>query len=522
MATVPLVALRPLQDSPFVDDWVYAWAVEHLLRTGQLKILDWSVSQNVAHVLWGALFCLPFGFSFIALRLSTWVASLLGLLGLHLLLRELGARRADALMGVAVLAFHPVYFILSLSFMTDVPFVTVMIWFFAAHARAVNRRSPRALAGAALLACLAVAVRPVGIVLAGVLLLARWPSSTRWWRPTLGQIAAATAPVAVLAILTLARPSLTEYRADLTWVHGSWAWRWQVNFTFDAAQLGRWLLANLTVVVGTLGVALAPLALGSLSRENLRVALPVGLLAGAALTGALFLRDGIGAPLDPEFIWSLRELGATEALVPPLTRAPVRSLGFSLAAMGVATVSLGLALAPLARRGLRGEARGLAWGALGYFAMGTALWLFYDRYVLPLVAMAIALRLAAAGIPRRRLAVLGVAMLAAVSAVGTWDHLQYNRALWAAVAWARHAGIDDRDLDGGYVVNGWLQYAHPEHAVRAPNGDVRVSDVNGGPPGRYGIVKRLPAGARVLHAVPYRRIMAPSGSLYVVDRTPES
>ena len=98
---------------------------------------------------------------------------------------------------------------------------------------------------------------------------------------------------------------------------------------------------------------------------------------------------------------------------------------------------------------------------------------------------------------------------------------QYNRALWTAVAWARNTGIDARRLDGGYVINGWLQYAHPEHAERAANGDVQVSGVNWDRPGRYGIVKRLPAGARVLHAVPYRRILAPSGTLWVVDRAPE-
>ena len=150
--------------------------------------------------------------------------------------------------------------------------------------------------------------------------------------------------------------------------------------------------------------------------------------------------------------------------------------------------------------------------------MSTLLWLFYDRYALPLVVMMVALALGSAGIARRGLAVLGVALLATVSGMGTWDHLQYNRAFWNAVTWARQAGIDDRDLDGGYVVNGWLQYAHPEHADRAANGDVRVPDVNGGPRGRYAIVKRLPAEGRVLHAVSYRRLLAPSGLIYVVDR----
>ena len=81
----------------------------------------------------------------------------------------------------------------------------------------------------------------------------------------------------------------------------------------------------------------------------------------------------------------------------------------------------------------------------------------------------------------------------------------YSHALWEAVAWARQAGIEDRQLDGGYVINGWLQYAHPEHATRGPNGDAQVPGVNGGEALRYGIViagwfvahgKRTPWGLR--------------------------
>ena len=39
---------------------------------------------------------------------------------------------------------------------------------------------------------------------------------------------------------------------------------------------------------------------------------------------------------------------------------------------------------------------------------------------------------------------------------------------------------------------------------------------------RYGIVNRAPAGARVLHEVAYRRILAPSGRIYVIDQMPEA
>ena len=124
------LVVRPFRDTPFVDDWTYAWSVEHLLKTGDLRILDISASINVSQIVWGAIFCLPFGFSFTALRVSTWVLSTGCLVGLYLLLRELGVSRRDALIGTAALATYPVYFVLSFTFMTDVP----------ALASAINRR----------------------------------------------------------------------------------------------------------------------------------------------------------------------------------------------------------------------------------------------------------------------------------------------------------------------------------------------------------------------------------------------
>ena len=517
ISAVSLVGLRPLQDTPFIDDWTFAWSVEHLLRTGELKILDWSVSLNVAQVLWGALFCAPFGFSFTALRLSTWVASLLALVGLYTLLRELGASRRDTLTGVTLVYFYPVYFILSFSFMTDIPFVAMVTWFFAALIRAIKRDSVRSLAAALLFACLAVAIRPVGVFLSGVLLLApRLPSTG--WGPRLQRLAIAAAPVVVLALLMLTREELTAHRADLTWIEGSWPWR-RAHLWLGLEQLPRWLTMNALVVTGVLGSALWPLALGSLSRENVRAALPGALLVAAVLSGELLVREGAAAPLDPTFTWSLWELGATERLVPPWMPPPML-LGWALTATPVAAFLLALALAPLLHRRPTREASSLAWGALGYFVLGSALWLAYDRYALPLVVLVAALRLGTVGIRRPRLALAGVAMLALVSGVGTWDHLRYSQALWDAVGWARGAGIEERELDGGYVVNGWLQYAHPEHAARAPDGDVRVPWINVDETLRYGIVNRAPAGARVLHEVAYRRILAPSGRVYVIDQKP--
>lgn len=133
--------LRPFQNTPFVDDWVYAWPVERLLKAGDLRVLDHSTTLNAVQTLWGALFCLPFGFSFTALRVATWVTGLLGLWGMYLLLRDQGVTRRDALLGTACLGAYPIYFVLSFTFMTDVPLVACTIWATLAFFRATRRRS---------------------------------------------------------------------------------------------------------------------------------------------------------------------------------------------------------------------------------------------------------------------------------------------------------------------------------------------------------------------------------------------
>ncbi|HET9013347.1 MAG TPA: glycosyltransferase family 39 protein, partial [Gemmatimonadaceae bacterium] len=140
-AALPLVLLRPLQDVPFGDDWTYAWSVQRLLAGHGLQWLDWSIHYNAVHVLWGALFCLPGGFSFTALRASTWTLAASGLVALYLLLRQLQVERRDALVGTATLGVNPIFFGLSFTFMTDVPFVALSTWAYLATIVALTRRS---------------------------------------------------------------------------------------------------------------------------------------------------------------------------------------------------------------------------------------------------------------------------------------------------------------------------------------------------------------------------------------------
>lgn len=518
VGTVPLIALRPLQNTPFIDDWTYAWSVEHLLKTGEVRVLDWSNNLNVVHVLWGALFSLPFGFSFSALRFSTWAASLLALLGLHSLLRELGASRQDALIGVALLGFYPVYFILSFTFMTDVPFLTAVTWFFLTLVRASRRRSTAALVWPVLLASLAVGIRTVGIFLAGALCLTL-AVHPNWKDQRLWRLSVAVMPIlGVFLSLLLAPKYLTEHRADLTWIRNSPEWR-MAHLIYGVTRLHQWLAMNLILVVGTLGVALTPLALGTVSKESVRTAGRMVIVVGVALLAIALIGWDAPVPLQPGSMWSLQELGLTQSLV---GMPPDRSLPawWPVATRVLTTLMLCLVLAPVVREGLAKEAMPLLWGIAGYFVLMAVLWFFHDRYVLPLVAMVVALRLGTCPLVRPKLAVLGLCAFATVSMLGTWEHLQYNRALWSAVSWAERAGVPRRELDGGYVVNGWLLYAHPEHALRTPTGDVLVPWINEGMIQRYAILNGVPAGVRILHTERYRRLLAPPGILYLVDHVP--
>ena len=88
-------------------------------------MLDWSAVFPVGPAIWGAAWSLVFGFSFATLRLSTLVLALVGCGALYLILRELEASPRVALLGALSVAANPVFFLLSSSFMTDVPFVAL-------------------------------------------------------------------------------------------------------------------------------------------------------------------------------------------------------------------------------------------------------------------------------------------------------------------------------------------------------------------------------------------------------------
>ena len=514
VAATLALALEPFQNAPFVDDWTYAWSVEHFLQTRELKILDWSTSIHVVQTLWASLFCLPFGFSFTALRLSTWVLSVAGLCGLYLTLRQFGVARRDALLGTAILGSHPVYFILSFTFMTDIPFLALTIWFCYFLVRGIQEERSSWLIAASLAASASIGIRLTGLVLPGAMLMTLLVGAGRWGRRP-ARVASVLIPVTFAVGLWLWYPSHVEQRGDLMWAEGSLAARRAALVQYALPHLPKWLVQQAWFSVHELGLALSSLAVSLSRRRDLALVLA----GGAMLLTLYFANDTRYTVLKPGQTWTIGELGATEPQVPgrvgprlPRRWRPVFAAA-TIALFALATVPAGRGRTP---RGILA----LVWLSAGFFVLGAALWLFYDRYILPFVFASVVLLLARRPIARPLAAASVTMVFLGVSVVGTRDHLSYNEALWSAVAYLREEmGARASDIDGGYVVNGWLRYAHPDPAMVDAGTLIHVPWVNArGGESLYQIADKPMDGYHELAAIFYHRRLAPSGAIHVLKR----
>lgn len=179
----PRLLVSPFLPTPLLDDWLYQLSVKRLIEHHQLWVSPLAVATLVGQIGWGALFALPLGVSPAALRLSTLVAALAGAAGLYALGRQLGAGRPLAVAGSLAVWLHPVAFVLSWTYMTDVPFLALVCLAGWLYVRGAMTGSTEALL--------------VGSVCAGCAFLVRQQG--------------ALLPVAVLVWLLLCRPAWVRF-----------------------------------------------------------------------------------------------------------------------------------------------------------------------------------------------------------------------------------------------------------------------------------------------------------------------
>lgn len=487
--------VNPIGDFPLNDDWVYGLGVRSIVETGRFEVP--SLAANLfAQAYWGALFCLPFGFSFTALRLSTLTLGGAGIIALYLLLLEIGGNRWIALLGGLSLAVNPIYFGLAHTFMTDVPFLALMIsalWLFV---RGIRREDMVSLLAGILIALVAVLIRQFALILLLAFGVAYVMNRGVTWK----------ALVVAIVPLVLGGGLHVFYQ------------RWMI-------ATGRTPFFDTSTV--SYLIPIHPLAFAKYSLRHAILALPyLGLFVAPFLTSvALSGSHAIGRN-RPLLIYSLIMV-LTGALLAALYKfyIPLPNIGHILTPAGLGPRALrdtfllgqnlpvipaamiifwfgGIALGILGGAGvllyLAGAAVYVAKGLrrpewrretclealiLGFVcAYATLLILvgfglqaaLFDRYLLvfvpPILMLVVISDIRTGSIPLRRwrsMLSLGLVLTyAAVSVAGTHDYLAWNRTRWLATRMLMDAGVSPHQVDGGYEFNGWYLYDPNYHMVR--------------------------------------------------------
>jgi hypothetical protein len=478
--TVMAVAAWPAGEFPLNDDWSYSLPVRSILQEGRLTLSGWTSMPLIAQVAWGALFCAPFGFSYLALRLSTLVLGFLGLAATYGFAREAGASRKAGVFAALALAVNPVFFLLANTFMTDVPFLsTAMISLFLL-ARGMNTSKPSLLASGILAAAAATLIRQAGLVIPVAFCVAfLWknrPLSRRTILLSACSLAAVAVPLLIynrLLDLTGSTPALyhaktTELAARLHAPLSS-ACFWAGNVASSAVYLGLFLLPVLLAIprpptehqirhhVTTILLALTATALLILTGHPMPL---FGNILYNLGLGPIRLHDvhTLGLPHWPTapswmpllltFVALLSALYALPRLVLQFRKAPVEHRP----ALILAIVASVLYLAPLAMIGM------------------------FDRYLLLLIPLLGSVTCAGTDIPDRHAspvfqsaAVLVLLSFLTFSVCATRDCFAWNRARWtAARELMDKQHIPSTRIDGGFEFNGLYGYHHA-----APDGSSR-------------------------------------------------
>ena len=474
---------NPIGDFPLGDDWAFGWTVKTLVEGGGFQLSDWTGMNLLPQAFWGALFSLPLGFSFTALRLSTLVLGLVGALATYGVLREVKADPAISLVGAVVVALNPLYFALSHTFNSDVPSFALTLCSLYFLLRGLNNDATLDVGVGIAVALVSTMNRQSGIVVLpafGLALLIKRGVGVRT-----GLLA--VIPTAAGLTLNAVYSQWLEVQGHKPILFGAQTEQLLRTFSGGIAHVASTYVVNLTIMAGYLGLFLVPfmiVAFGSfikhLTTRDRKIAIGV-VLAGAAV-GTAFIREGRQMPFAWNWLDSFAlgppSLYGYNTFLSPNALAVIAGVWkiLTVAAMAGAAILLGCAGRAVAVliRAIRGPSSDRTWqlvliggAALLYLALiaGLDRGYWFDRYLILLLPLCMAVAILVHDrepYDRPASALVAVALTALVLAgtltvAATHDYLSWNRTRWQALNdLMRESRLSATQIEGGFEFDGWF------------------------------------------------------------------
>lgn len=514
-----ILFVNPLGDFPLNDDWAYAHNTYALAQEGRWYFSDWPAMTLVAHTLWGAFFCKIFGTSFTVLRFSTLLLSMAGVWGFYRLLRwaEVGPR--GAFLGALLLMFNPLWFVSAFSYMTEVPFLAVLIWAALFSLKTLETRRAGFLLTAVGLSLWACMIRQLGLLLPMVFALL----FLYHHRLTLRNGLFAVLPLAVCFASVSRFEGWLRETGQLPEAYTSFGN--MVNSLSFNMEMLKTTAERSGILLLTLGFFLLPLAAAAFRRDVLKrperfgfqqvggtlllLFAAVALIAGWQIfpVGNVFYNFGLGAivlkdvPMDDPALFHLSGIWLA------LLRCAAALGALGLCFLTWKNVRLGTERARLAK--------GLALGFVGaYWAFSCLNWLLFDRYVLPLLPFVVLM--ASPPPPRLFREGAGVGLLLALFALlGTHDYLAWNRARYAGLERLATQDVQPEQIDGGFEFNGFYRAGPMGKRSGQQKSWWFVGD------DEWAVSMHENYGYDLMFAMPYRRWLPPRlDSIWVNRRKP--
>jgi hypothetical protein len=221
LALLTLVVINPFRNVLLGDDSIYVRSVQRLAEGGEFKLGPGTTPTMIFPVFWGWLFTIPFGFSISAVVFSVVPLALIGLVAFYATILEFDNSKSVALFGTLAVLTSPLYTRLLASFMSDVPFLSLMFLTIFFYVKGLKSGSSKLLFLGSITLSLSVLTRQTGIAFAVAIAMALVYQIVSKHRFSWSNITAG-----------LALPLLTIIGYEL-WLHGlngeTWAQRYVVR-----------------------------------------------------------------------------------------------------------------------------------------------------------------------------------------------------------------------------------------------------------------------------------------------------